>query len=182
MPLHSIWSNLLTHTISSNPSSPSEISSISSQELDNTLINPITSDTKCPGLSSGSAYWSVNCWELDNFKIEFLLRDCLVKIAGEELVNCTDYKDDWDDDYYWTPNTVQAEEWGEWRACGMSELNLRELLSQGLKVMYFQADVTFKTDLNISPRQEEYFLFLSTWPSPARQIFYLDLKNFWRTE
>ena len=67
-------------------------------------------------------------------------------------------------------------------ACGESQLNLRELLSLGLKVMYFQADVTFKTDLNISPRQEEYFLFLSTWPSPARQIFYLDLKNFWRTE
>ena len=49
----------------------------------------------------------------------------------------------------------------------MSELNLRELLSQGLKVMYFQADVTFKTDLNITPTlEQEYFLFLSQ-PDPS---------------
>ena len=69
-----------------------------------------------------------------------------------------------------------AEESGEHVA--MSELNLRELLSLGLKVMYFPADVTFKTDLNITPRQEEYFLFHLTQPCPARQIFYLDLNNF----
>ena len=53
------------------------------------------------------------------------------------------------------------------RACGLSELNLRELLSPGLKVMYFQADVTFKTDLNITPTlEQEYFLFLSQ-PDPS---------------
>ena len=30
--------------------------------------------------------------------------------------------------------------------------NLRELLSSGLKVMYFPSDVTFKAELNISLR------------------------------
>ena len=34
--------------------------------------------------------------------------------------------------------------------------NLRELLSSGLKVMYFPSDVTFKTELNISPRLQKH--------------------------
>ena len=37
-------------------------------------------------------------------------------IVGEELVNCADYKDD-GDDYYWSPDTGQAEESGEHVAC-----------------------------------------------------------------
>lgn len=56
-------------------------------------------------------------------------------------------------------------------ACGESQLNLRELLSLGLKVMYFQADVTFKTDWNISLSCETrgiFFICLYKWPSPTQ--------------
>ena len=62
-----------------------------------------------------------------------------------------------------TQGWLRTEESGEHVAT--SELNLRELLSLGLKVMYFQADVTFKTDLNISPSQTRGISFIS--PDPA---------------